>query len=131
MKNFASLPLRLGLGIIFIAHGLQKVFGVLGGPGMGGYTEMLAGMGFAPAVLWAYVSAYAELLGGLCVLIGLWTKIASTVLLVNIAVAAIVVHLPQGFFMAHNGVEYTFLIACAAVSLIMLGTGKFGVTARY
>jgi putative oxidoreductase len=131
MKQFASLPLRLGLGVTFIAYGLQKVFGMFGGPGMGGYTQMLSGLGFVPAIFWAYASALTELLGGVCVLIGLGTKIAAAFLFVNIAVAALVVHLPNGFFMADNGVAYTFLIACAAVSLVILGAGKFAVTKKY
>ncbi len=51
MKEYASLPLRFGLGITFVAYGLQKTFGWFGGPGMSGYTGMLAGMGFVPADL--------------------------------------------------------------------------------
>jgi putative oxidoreductase len=131
MKQYASLPLRIGLGVIFLAYGLQKMFGLFGGPGMQGYTQMLSGLGFAPAAFWAYVSALTELLGGACLLIGVVTRTASLLLFINIAVAAVMVHLPNGFFMANNGVAFPLIIACSALSLMMLGTGKFGVMKKY
>jgi len=49
MEKWASLPLRLGLGIIFIGHGAQKAFGIFGGPGIQGFAKMLASLKFSPA----------------------------------------------------------------------------------
>ena len=62
MADLAILVLRLGIGIMFSAHGLQKTFGMFGGPGIAGVTKMVAGMGFTPAAAWAYALAYTELI---------------------------------------------------------------------
>ena len=48
MREWASLPLRIGLGIVFVAHGLQKTFGLFGGPGIDGFMAMLSGFGIVP-----------------------------------------------------------------------------------
>lgn len=127
MKNWAALPLRLGLGVIFAAHGLQKAFGALG---IEGFTKMLTSLGFVPALFWAYVAAYTELIGGLCLLLGLGTRIASSLIFILITVATIKVHLAKGFFLSAGGFEYNLLILCACVSLIILGPGKLSVTKK-
>lgn len=131
MAEWASIPLRLGLGIMFAAHGLQKVFGVFGGPGIKGFSEMLGEMGFVPPVFWAYLASGVELLGGICLIIGLGTRISSALLFVLILVAGIKVHLKNGFFLMNGGIEYIFIIACALVSLALLGSGKLCVNTKF
>jgi putative oxidoreductase len=130
MKNWASLPLRFGLGVIFLAHGLQKAFGAFGGPGMEGFTKFLSSLGFTPPPLWAYIAAYTELIGGLCLLLGLGTRIASGLLCVLITVATIKVHLAKGLFLSAGGFEYNLLILCGCVSLIILGPGTLSLTRK-
>ncbi|MFC1514851.1 DoxX family protein [Candidatus Omnitrophota bacterium] len=130
MRNWAALPLRLGLGIMFMAHGLQKAFGLFGGSGIEKFAGMLSGMGFAPAAFWAYLVAYIELIGGLFLIIGLCTRISAALLLSVMAVAAIKVHLPNGFFMGSGGVEYIFVISAACVSLLVSGGGKLSITKK-
>ena len=130
MKEWATIPLRLGLGIMFMAHGLQKAFGLFGGPGIEGVTKMVESLGFSPPVLWAYLLAYAELLGGLFVVIGLCTRISSAVLLIVMMVAAVKVHLANGFFLQAGGFEYLFVIMAICVSLIVNGGGKLCITKK-
>jgi putative oxidoreductase len=125
MVDMAILVLRLALGFMFAAHGLQKAFGLFGGPGIGGFSEMLSGLGFKPSLIWAYVAAYAELVGGLLLVFGFLTRGAACVLLILIVVAALKVHLSKGFFLAQGGFEYTFIISSVCVVLILLGPGKF------
>ena len=125
MTDWAILVLRIGLGVMFAAHGLQKAFGLFGGPGIGGFSEMLSGMGFKPAVFWANLAAYTELMGGLLLIVGLFTRGAAMLLLILIVVAAAKVHLARGFFLSAGGFEYTFIIACVCIALIILGPGKF------
>ncbi|MDD5129666.1 MAG: DoxX family protein [Candidatus Omnitrophica bacterium] len=125
MSNWGILVLRLGIGIMFAAHGLQKAFGFYGGPGIKGFSQMLSGLGFAPAIPWAYLAAYTELLGGVCLIIGLFTRSWAAMLLMLIITAAFKVHLAKGFFLSSGGFEYTFVIACACLALILLGEGKF------
>lgn len=125
MADTAILVLRLALGFMFAAHGLQKAFGLFGGPGIGGFSEMLSGLGFRPSILWAYVAAYAELVGGILLAIGFLTRGAAALLLILIVVAAFKVHLSKGFFLSQGGFEYTFIISAVCISLILLGPGKF------
>ncbi len=131
MMDLASLILRLGLGVMFMAHGLQKAFGLFGGPGMDGFSKMLAGLGFGPAAFWAYLAAYVELLGGLALITGLSTRISSLLLLILIAVATVKVHLSKGFFLSNGGFEYNLIITCVCLSLMIMGTGKYGINKKF
>ena len=131
MANFASLVLRLGLGIMFMAHGLQKAFGAFGGAGIEGFAKMLSGLGFQPAVFWAYLAAYAELIGGLFLILGLFVRSSAALLLIVISVAAAKVHITKGFFLKSGGFEYNFIIIAICVALMLLGPGKFGITRKF
>ena len=131
MTDWALLVLRLGLGVIFIAHGLQKAFGMFSGPGVKGFSEMLSGLGFRSVLFWVYLAAYTELIFGLLLAIGLFTRPAAVLLLILILVAIYKVHLSKGLFLSNGGFEYTLLIACVCIALIILGAGKFGITDRF
>jgi len=127
MLDWGTLVLRLGIGIMFMAHGLQKAFGLFGGPGIKGFAGMLSGLGFTPPIFWSYVAGYTELLGGFFLLIGLQSRLVAAVLLIFIVIAAIKVHIIKGFFLSNGGFEYPFVIAAACLALVLLGPGKFSV----
>lgn len=129
--DWASLILRIGLGIMFMAHGLQKVFGVFGGPGIKGFSQMLSGLGFVPAVFWANLAAYVELLGGLCLVVGLLVRSSAVLLFILILVATYKVHFTKGFFLSAGGFEYTFIIATVLIALFFLGAGKFSISNKF
>ena len=130
MKDWASIPLRFGIGIMFMYHGLQKAFGLFGGSGINGFAQMLKGLGFTPPVFWSYVVAYVELIGGLLLILGLLTRATSLLLAVLMVVAAVKVHLPNGFSFMKGGYEYNFIIICACLALTMLGGGKLSVNQK-
>ncbi len=130
IREWASIPLRFGLGVMFAAHGLQKTHGLFNGPGIKNFSEMLSGLGFVQPLIWAYLAAYTELIGGICLLIGLATRISALLLFALIAVAGVMVHLKNGFFLMNGGIEYTFIIACMCLSLAVLGTGKLGLSKK-
>ncbi|MDD4981706.1 MAG: DoxX family protein [Candidatus Omnitrophica bacterium] len=130
INAWASIPLRFSLGVMFIAHGLQKAYGMFAGSGIKNFSDMLSSLGFTPPLLWAYLAAYLELIGGSCLLIGLGTRIFSGLLFILIAIAAVTVHLRNGFFLMNGGVEYTFIIAAMCLSLAILGSGKFGLNKK-
>ncbi|MCX5694087.1 MAG: DoxX family protein [Candidatus Omnitrophica bacterium] len=125
MSNWGILILRLGIGVMFAAHGLQKVFGFFAGPGIKGFSQMLSSLGFAPAIPWAYLAGYTELLGGVFLIIGVFTRPCATLLFILITTAAIKVHLGKGFFLSGGGFEYDFVIACVCLALVLLGEGKY------
>jgi putative oxidoreductase len=130
MHEWASLPLRIGVGVMFAAHGAQKLFGSFGGPGVQGFAGMLKGMGFEPALFWAYVAGGVEFFGGLFLLAGFLTRISAASLALLIAVAGFKVHLSKGFFLSQGGYEYTLIIFSACCALVLNGPGRFAVTKK-
>jgi putative oxidoreductase len=127
MFDIGLLILRFFLGIMFMAHGMQKLFGSFGGPGIKGFAQYLTSLGFAPATLWAYVTGCTELAGGILVLIGLYTRGAAALLFVVMAVAIVTVHLSKGFFAHNGGFEYPLIIAAVCIALVLMGSGKYGI----
>jgi putative oxidoreductase len=79
--NLSLLLLRLVLGLIFLGHGAQKLFGFFGGHGRAGTSQFLTSLGFRPAKWWAVVVALGEFLGGLFLALGILTPLAA--LLIN------------------------------------------------
>ena len=124
-----TLPVRLALGIIFIGHGAQKVFGAWGGPGWAKFTAADAPFAFMrPAWLWLAMAAVAELVGGLLVLLGLLTRVGAFFLAVTMTVAMVGVH--WGAFFMPRGIEYTVALLGMSLALLIAGGGRFSVDER-
>ena len=119
MKEYSSLPLRLGLGIVFLVHGYMKLFG-----GIPGTTEFFAGIGIPLAGFFAYVVSILEFFGGIALLLGIFVQWTSILLIINMLVALFVVHLPKGFSVGKGGYEFVFVLLMGLVSLAILGPGK-------
>lgn len=125
--DLALLILRLTLGGIMIAHGLQKVGVVPGGQeSLPATIDWLAGMG-VPAWL-AYLNVLAELGGGAALLIGFLGKLAAFGVAVNMAVAIYKVHLYKGFFNP-DGVEFPLALFAMAAALLVTGMGGYSADA--
>ncbi|MER3457834.1 MAG: DoxX family protein, partial [Chloroflexota bacterium] len=75
-RDIAILILRV-VGLLFIGHGAQKLFGWFGGQGLAGTAQWLGSLGLQPARFWAVVAGLAELLGGIGLALGLFTPIAA------------------------------------------------------
>lgn len=125
MVDWGILVLRLGLGIMFVAHGLRMAFGWFSGSGIQGFASILSRMGFVPAQFWSFIASYTVLIGGLLLIAGIQIRLAATLLLIFIITAAVKVHLSKGFFINNGGFEYTFIIAIICIALILVGPGKF------
>jgi len=104
---------------------------MFGGPGINGFSDMLASLGFKPAIFWAYVGAYVELLGGIFIIFGIFTRAAALFILIFMVVAAFKVHLAKGFFIQAGGFEYNFVLICVCIALMLLGPGKFSIHAKF
>jgi len=128
----ATTIIRLVLGVIFFAHGAQKVLGWFGGYGFTGTMGFFTGVLHIPAVF-AFLAIAAEFLGGLGLIFGLLTRVASFGVFCNMIVAVTLVHSQFGFFMNWTGAqkgegyEYHLLLLAASAFLMIRGAGAASV----
>lgn len=120
----SSLVLRLTAGVIFIAHGAQKLFGLFGGYGLEGTGQWMASIGLEPGYLMALAAGSAEFFGGIALLLGLLTRPAALALAVTMLVAIFTVHIENGLFMSNNGYEFGLSLFAIAIALVFSGGGK-------
>lgn len=119
-----ALALRVPVGVIFMAHGAQKLFGSFGGYGVEGTGQWMASIGLEPGYLMALLAGSAEFFGGLFIILGLLTRPSAVVLAFTMIVAILVVHLQSGFFIANGGYEFGLALLAASVSLAISGAGS-------
>ncbi len=128
-ESWAQLTLRVPIGIIFAAHGAQKLFGWFGGYGLDGTGQWMASIGLAPGYLMALLAGSAEFFGGLALIIGFLVRPAAAVLAVTMLVAIFAVHIGNGLFMSNNGYEFGLALLAASVALAVSGGGRGSVDA--
>lgn len=119
------LLIRLVLGLVFAAHGAQKLFGWFGGFGIHGTGGWLASMGFPAPRLQATVSGLSELGGGLLLAFGLLTPLGAAAVAGVMLVAIVTVHLDNGFFNGSGGYEFNLALAVTAIALAFTGPGRY------
>jgi putative oxidoreductase len=120
--TWMTVPIRLGLGIIFSAHGAQKVLGSFNGPGLAKFIAFPAPFPFMkPAWLWMGAAAFAELIGGVLVVLGLLTRVGAFLLFCTMLTAIIGVHWPNFFMPA--GLEYASALLAMSLALLISGGG--------
>ncbi len=117
--NIGLTILRIVVGMIFIAHGGQKLF-VLG---LDGVTAGFTQMGMPMAGILAPLVAFVEFFGGLALVTGLLTRLAALGLATTMIVAILKVHLPAGFF-APSGIEFPLSLLGSSLLLALTGAGK-------
>ncbi len=124
-NGLASLVIRIPAGVIFAAHGAQKLFGSFGGYGLEGTGQWMASIGLEPGYLMALAAGSAEFFGGIALLIGLLTRPAALVLAVTMLVAIFTVHFANGLFMSNNGYEFGLALLAISIALVISGGGRF------
>lgn len=127
--GLAPLALRIPVGIIFAAHGAQKLFGWFGGYGLEGTAQWMASIGLNPAYLLATLAGSAEFFGGLALLLGLFVRPAAALLGFTMVVAILSVHAANGLFMANNGYEFGLALLAVTATLLISGAGRFSADA--
>ena len=131
-NDAATTVLRLVLGIVFFAHGAQKMLGWFGGYGFTGTMGFFTGMMHIPAPF-AFLAIAAEFFGGLGLIFGLLTRVAAFGVFCNMLVAVAMVHHQFGFFMnwagtqKGEGFEFHLLALAATVFLMIRGAGAASV----
>jgi putative oxidoreductase len=131
---FGPTALRLAVGVLFAAHGAQKLFGLWGGGGLTGTAAFFAQLGLTPAYPLAILVGLVELGGGVLLMAGAFTLVTSAVLTVNMLVAVWTVHLSSGFFLnwtltpgQGHGYEFNLVLVAALVSLMLTGPGALSI----
>lgn len=122
--SYGLTVLRIFVGIIFAAHGAQKLFGWFGGGGLAGTAQWMESIGLAPGTLMALLSGGTEFFGGLALIIGLLARPAALGLSFTLLVAIFSVHIHNGLFMANNGYEFALALLGGTVAVLIEGAGK-------
>ncbi len=125
------------MGSVFLAHGAQKLFGLLGGAGIGGTAKMLAGLGIEYSTPLAVVLGLVEFGGGVLLILGSATMWVALALLVDMALTVWKVHYPQGFTLAGgltpghgHEAEFHLVLIGALFCLMLAGPGAFSIDER-
>jgi putative oxidoreductase len=134
MRAYGPTLLRLAVGVVFFAHGLQKLLGIWGGPGITGTVHMVQGLGFGYAYPLATLLIVTELAGGALMALGWGTLWITIALLVDMGIAVWKVHYRNGFFMnwtmapgRGHGIEFNVVLIGALLSLLLTGPGALSV----
>lgn len=125
--GYGLTVVRILVGIIFVAHGSQKLFGAFGGYGLEGTGQYMASLGLTPGYFMALLSGSAEFFGGLGLVVGLLARPAALVLAATLAVAIFSVHIHNGLFMANNGYEFALALLGGVVAVLIEGAGKLSI----
>ena len=122
--GFGLTAIRIVVGIIFAAHGAQKLFGMFGGYGIAGTAQYMESLGLAPGHLMAILAGGTEFFGGLALIIGLLARPAALGLTFLSLVAIFSVHIHNGLFMANNGYEFALALLGGSIAVLIEGAGK-------
>jgi putative oxidoreductase len=127
--DIGLLLLRLTVGLTLAAHGARKLFGWFGGLGLDATGQFFAVLGFQPGRRHALMAGLAETVGGLLLALGLLTPVAAALVFSVMLVAAVTVHIKEGFFAQNGGYEYTLVLGVAALSAAFAGPGSLSLDA--
>ena len=122
--GYGLTVLRIVVGIIFAAHGSQKLFGAFGGYGLAGTAQYMESIGLTPGYLMATLAGGTEFFGGLALIIGLLVRPAALGLTFLSLVAIFTVHISNGLFMANNGYEFALALLGGSIAVLIEGAGK-------
>jgi putative oxidoreductase len=127
-STWFTVPVRLGLGAVMIAHGAQKVLGSFNGPGFNTYIQGNTPFTFMrPTWLWLSAAAFSEFLGGILVGIGFLTRVSAFFIGCVMLTAIAGVHWTGGFFASNRGYEYPLSLLAMAIALMISGGGQASV----
>lgn len=129
MMDLGLLIIRLVIGVLFIGHGAQKLFGWFGGYGVKGTGGWFDSIGMKPGVTMALLAGLTELFGGLLFALGLLTPLAGIMIAGTMLMAIIKVHAPNGLWSTANGYEYNLTLLAVAIGMALIGPGQYAIDA--
>lgn len=129
-QDLGLLILRLGLGVLLVAHGLRQLFGWWGGQGLTGFKSSIADAGYQHADILTYAAGGGQIAAGLLLVLGLFTPLAAAGALayfINGVLAGVSSDGEGRFdFFLPNGHEYHFMLIVVAVAIVLVGPGRYG-----
>jgi putative oxidoreductase len=129
-NDLGLLLLRLMLGIVFVYHGAQKLFGWFGGYGLEGTSQWMGSIGIPMPLVSTTLAALSEFGGGLVLITGLFFRPMMIPLFFTMLVAAFVGHAGKGFSAQAGGNEYALTLPVAVLALFFTGPGRLALGAR-
>jgi putative oxidoreductase len=129
LLDLGLLVMRVVLGLIFAAHGAQKLFGWFGGYGIAGTGGFMETLGFRPGTTFATAAGTSEFLGGLLLALGFLGPVGAALMISVMIVAMMTVHRKNKFFVSTNGIEHPLMFTTAAVGLALTGPGRYSLDA--
>ena len=124
-QDLGLLLVRLVIGLIFMAHGSQKLFGWFGGHGLKGTGGFFESLGFRPGTLFAFLAGVGEFGGGALIALGFLGPVGAMLAGATMLVAIVSVHLPKGFWAQNGGYEMPLVFGTAAFALAFAGPGQY------
>ena len=125
MMDLGLLIIRLVIGVLFIGHGAQKLFGWFGGHGLKGTGGWFESIGMKPGVMMALSAGLAELIGGILFALGALTPLAALMIAGTMLMAIVKVHGPNGLWATSNGYEYNLTLIAVAIGIALIGPGRY------
>lgn len=129
MMDLGLLLIRLVVGLLFVGHGAQKLFGWFGGYGPKGTGGWMESIGIKPGVLVAVAAGLMELTGGVLFAAGLLTPVAALLLVLTMLGAIVKVHARNGLWVTANGMEYPLVLIVVAIGVALIGAGAYSLDA--
>jgi putative oxidoreductase len=129
MLDIGLLLIRLVIGLSFMAHGAQKLFGSFGGHGIKGTGGWFESIGMKPGVALALMAGLAEFGGGLLLALGFLTPLAGVLIAGTMLIAIIKVHGPNGYWATNNGYELNLTLLIVAIAIALTGAGQYSIDA--
>lgn len=129
MVSVGLLVIRLVIGLAFIGHGAQKLFGWFGGYGPKGTGGWMESIGIKPGVAMAVAAGLMEFVGGALFAAGLLTPLGAALIVFAMLGAIVKVHAPNGFWNTSNGYEFPLTLLVVAVGVALTGPGAISLDA--
>jgi putative oxidoreductase len=129
MINIGLLIIRLVVGLLFVGHGAQKLFGWFGGYGIKGTGGWFESIGIKPGVTMALLAGLTELIGGILFTVGLLTPLAGIMIAGTMVMAIVKVNAPNGLWATENGYEYNLILIAVTIGVALTGAGHYALDA--
>ena len=129
MLSIGLLLIRLVIGVLFIGHGAQKLFGWFGGYGLKGTGGWFESIGMKPGVTVALMAGLTELVGGVLFALGLVTPLGGIMIAATMVIAIAKVHGANGLWSTSNGYEYNLVLLAVTIGIALVGPGQYALDA--